>query len=134
MITYPAMNSEIVRLLRISDDADKRYAALRIEELEREVEEYRRLFDLNERADKSASEIWRRATGKEGTWPDRTNLLVYLMDQIGRLEKQKSEQILLNGRLLKRIGDLKSKVDGFLEQVGMERQTDCLPENKSGGG
>ncbi len=116
MITYPAMNSEIVRLLRISDDADKRYAALRIEELEREVEEYRRLFDLNERADKSASEIWRRATGKEGTWPDRTNLLVYLMDQIGRLEKQKSEQILLNGRLLKRIGDLKSRIDQLVPE------------------
>lgn len=39
METYFAMNKEIVRLLRISDEVDKQYAALRIEELERYSEE-----------------------------------------------------------------------------------------------
>lgn len=39
METYFAMNKEIVRLLRISDEVDKQYAALRIEELECDLEE-----------------------------------------------------------------------------------------------
>ena len=46
METYFAMNKEIVRLLRISDEADKQYAALRIEELERDYEECQKVKNV----------------------------------------------------------------------------------------
>ncbi len=46
METYFAMNKEIVRLLRISDEVDKQYAALRIEELERYSEECQKVKNV----------------------------------------------------------------------------------------
>ena len=46
METYFAMNKEIVRLLRISNEVDKQYAALRIEELERYSEECQKVKNV----------------------------------------------------------------------------------------
>lgn len=46
METYFAMNKEIVRLLRISNEVDKQYAALRIEELERFSEECQKVKNV----------------------------------------------------------------------------------------
>ena len=46
METYFAMNKEIVRLLRISDEVYKQYAALRIEELERFSEECQKVRNV----------------------------------------------------------------------------------------
>ena len=45
METYPEMNREIVKLLRIGNDAPSLYAAARIEELEAEVERLKGILD-----------------------------------------------------------------------------------------
>lgn len=75
--------------------------------------------------------IHERTLTFDARFDDATEVVTWVfMDQVGRLEKEKSEQILLNGRLLIRIQDLKSKIDGFLEQAGRERQTDSLSEDE----
>ena len=37
-------------------------------------------------ADMRAKQRWQIATGKEGTWPDRANLVVWLLEQVEKLE------------------------------------------------
>ena len=37
-------------------------------------------------ADMRAKQRWQIATGKEGTWPDRANLVVWLLERVEKLE------------------------------------------------
>lgn len=48
-------------------------------------------FDLRYKADMRAIERWQKATGKELTWPDHADLVVWLLGQIDELEATAAE-------------------------------------------
>ena len=50
---------------------------------EQELAELQAVFDLRWKADMRAIKKWQETTGRELTWPDHADLVVYLM---GRLE------------------------------------------------
>ena len=51
-----------------------------LEDREREIAEHEASFDLRWKASLRAIKRWQAATGKELTWPDHTDLCVWLLD------------------------------------------------------
>lgn len=54
--------------------------------LREERNELQSVFDAQWGADMRAIQRWQIATGKEGTWPDRANLVVWLLERVEKLE------------------------------------------------
>jgi hypothetical protein len=52
----------------------------------RERTELQAVFEAQWGAEMRAKQRWQIATGKEGTWPDRANLVVWLMERVEKLE------------------------------------------------
>lgn len=75
--------AEILETLEVSSGAKLRRVieAARPAE-EDELYELRNLFELHWDCSRRAIKIWQEKTGKKGVWPDKTDLLVFLMDMI----------------------------------------------------
>lgn len=58
----------------------------RIAELEAELDERDKSFDLRHQSDMRAIAMWQKATGKELAWPSHDDLCVWLMQQNAELE------------------------------------------------
>lgn len=69
-----------------SDILLMRYKA-RAEALSAEVAEQQAAFDLRWNADMRAIKKWQRETGRDLTWPDHTDLCVWLIKRVEALEK-----------------------------------------------
>ena len=64
-----------------------RYTLLRaLDAMVEENAELTAVFVAQSGADMRAKQRWQIATGKEGTWPDRANLVVWLLERIEKLE------------------------------------------------
>lgn len=63
------------------ESPEKTIAALR-----EELAEYNDLFDLCWDADRRATKRWQAETGEQLVWPDRVDLILFLMQYIGQLE------------------------------------------------
>lgn len=63
--------------------------AKKIAELTKGLEEYQWIFNMNYEADMRAIKLWQRRTGTTRTWPDRTDMVLFLMTE---LEKRTAEE------------------------------------------
>jgi len=64
----------------------KEYDAARVKDASDERDELQELFDLEWKADQRAIERWQAAhPGNERIWPDRANMVVWLMEQYDAL-------------------------------------------------
>jgi hypothetical protein len=63
-------------------------AADRIEELEKEVAEYEKIFELQRRREQPLIERWRALTGRHNAIPDYGKFQEFLMDEIDRLNAE----------------------------------------------
>lgn len=75
---------------------------------EDELYELRKLFELQWDCSQRATKIWQEKTGKEGVWPDKTDLLVFLMDELEASE-EKQEDIM--GQAYQVIGTISLKLE-----------------------
>jgi len=57
-------------------------ATTRIAELEAEASELNTVFNVMYAADQSATAMWQKATGENRVWPDRTRLVLWLLEQL----------------------------------------------------
>lgn len=63
--------------------------AKKIAELTKGLEEYQRISNMHYEADTLAIKLWQRRTGTTRTWPDRTDMVLFLMTE---LEKRTAEE------------------------------------------
>lgn len=63
--------------------------AKKIAELTKDLEEYQRIFNMNYEADMRAIKLWQRRTGTTRTWPDRADMVLFLITE---LEKRTAEE------------------------------------------
>jgi len=54
-----------------------------------EIKELERLFDLRYKADMQAIERWHKAGNDELVWPDHADLVIWLLEQLEKAEKEK---------------------------------------------
>jgi hypothetical protein len=61
----------------------------KLREVTAERDETDALFDLQWKADQRAIKLWQKAhPGKENIWPDRCDMVVWLMDQLDKLQSK----------------------------------------------
>lgn len=63
----------------------------RIAALEAELAEHVHLFDMRWKAGQRAIKRWQETTGRGNTWPNHTDLLVYLMEKLEAAEAELAE-------------------------------------------
>lgn len=63
----------------------------RCEQQAERIKELEFTFDLRWKADMRAIALWRKKTGKQLTWPDHADLVVWLLEQLEE-KKQCSQQ------------------------------------------
>jgi len=68
----------------MAEQIDAAYAQEREDLLDR-VAELESLFDIRWKADQRAIKRWQDATGKHDTWPDRADMVVWLLEERDRL-------------------------------------------------
>ena len=71
----------------MTDDLPKRLRSVAEEAAER-MEELQRIFDLEGESDRRAIKRWHDAGNPEHVWPDRTDMVVWLMGEHDRLTKE----------------------------------------------
>jgi hypothetical protein len=97
-----------------------------IKELEEDRNDLQQTSDLSCKADMRAIKRWQAATGKELVWPDRTDMVVWLLNRIDALEVDVANLIkahhVMNGQAQKRIKEL-SHVEGCHIATILRRDT-----------
>jgi cell division septum initiation protein DivIVA len=80
---FVAVRKQYQRAADALDAADAKIAELRakVAGLTNERDELQRCFDLMWEADMRAITLWQKATGRDLTWPDRSKLTAWLLDQ-----------------------------------------------------
>lgn len=53
-----------------------------------ELTENQNLFELRWKADQRARKLWQEETGKKDTWPDHTDLVVFLMRKLDEAQSR----------------------------------------------
>ncbi|HEC65264.1 MAG TPA: hypothetical protein ENI23_08220 [bacterium] len=59
----------------------------RILELEEQVKEYEQSFDLQYDASMRGIKMWQEATGRDMVWPDKADLVVWLIEKLEKKER-----------------------------------------------
>lgn len=68
-----------------------------IEELRESVVEIEAIFDMRWAADMRAIKRWQAATGRDLTWPDHADLVVWLLEQLDVAEAKINAAAALSG-------------------------------------
>jgi hypothetical protein len=63
-----------------------------IRKLREELDDHEKSFSLRWEADMRAIKIWQEKTGRTMVWPDHTDLLVWLMEQLDDAERARKTQ------------------------------------------
>ena len=82
----------IWRTKQMNNNQDIRALGARIVELEDQIKEYEQSFELYYDASMRGIKMWQEATGRDMVWPDKADLIVWLLEKF----EARGENILAN--------------------------------------
>ena len=86
------------------------------------------MFSARWDADQRAIARWQAATGRERTWPDHADMVVWLLGEVDRLTRERDEALLAAGKVRLCVNC------GRLEDATTTRRSDDLPECRDADG